>query len=89
MVSVRVLRDFTDLKEHKYRRCGDTFSATEARAKEIQAKLPGYVTYESAPEEGADLMALRVSELRAIASERGIELPKNAKKAEIVEALEA
>lgn len=42
-MKVKTLRSFNDLKENVVREPGDEFDATEARAKQIARKLPGYV----------------------------------------------
>lgn len=89
MVNVTVHKAFRDLNEHVDRRPNDTFVATEERAREIEAKLPGYITHESAPQDdGADLSALKVSELRKLAAERGVTIPRNASKDRILTLLE-
>lgn len=73
MVTVRVLRSFYDLKAHKNRMPGDTFEATEERAKHIDAALPGYVAIEE-PEQ-VDYASMTMQQLTAIAKERGV-MPK-------------
>ena len=88
MVTVTVNKAFRDLREHVDREAGSTFAASPARAEEIAAKLPGYITYEEAPE-GPDLKSLTVAQLRAIAAERDVTIPKNASKARLIELLEA
>jgi len=90
MARVKVLRRFRDLSEHVDREAGSTFAASLARAEEIDARLPGYITYEDeggSPEE-PDLSSLKVAELRAMASERGLTIPKNPTKARLIELLE-
>ena len=110
MVVVTVIKSFYDLNRHKSRNVGDRFEATEGRAAQIAAALPGYVIYEAAesaqsaqekaivPEPGqtesvaaegttapqTDLSKLTVAQLKALAEERGVELPERAKKAEII-----
>lgn len=87
MVRVTVLRPFTDLVKRAERAAGDTFEATEERAAYIAAKLPGYVTYERITEaapDSKDLSKLTVAQLRALCAERGVEVPKGAKKADII-----
>ncbi len=99
MVSVTVLKGFLDLKAgpsgkaHLYRRADSSFVTTDERASEIASKLPGYITFEQAPEEakpsdGADLKSLTARELKAIAAERGVVIPKNATKNKIISLLE-
>lgn len=88
MPSVRTLRPFYDLVAHRDRKAGDVFDATGERAAQIAGKLPGYVeVIEERPQE-VDYSALKVAELRAICSERGIEVPSKATKATIIELLE-
>ena len=89
MVTVKVIRGFRDLREHVDREAGSTFVASLARAEEIAARLPGYVTYEAAPDEAPDLKSLTVAQLRSLAGERGVTIPKNANKARLIELLEA
>lgn len=87
MVAVTVLKGFRDLEAHVDRRAGETFTATEGRAKAIEARLPGYVTYEtSEPKSGLD--GLSVEELRAMCEERGIKAPARAGRAKLVTLLE-
>jgi len=83
---IRVLRDFRDIRAKTNRDPGDTFEATEERFAEIARKLPGYV--EAVEEEKTDLSTLKVADLRAMAEERGIEVPKKATKATLIELLE-
>lgn len=90
MVTVTVLRTFHDKQENVIRSVGDTFSATEERARRIDEAIPGYVTYEAArPEEGedADYSSMRIAELRSLARERGISVPRNANKETIANLL--
>ena len=82
---IRVLRDFRDVRAKTNRDPGDTFEATEERFAEIARKLPGYV---EAVDDKTDLSALKVADLRAMAEERGIEVPKKATKATLIELLE-
>ena len=79
MVNITVLKTFYDLKAHANRMPGDTFEATEERAARLMAVLPGYVELV----EEADYTKMTVAELRALCAERGIEVPKGAKKADI------
>ena len=87
MVTVTVIKGFRDLKVHADRRAGETFNATEERAKEIAARLPGYVTYET-NEPKSELDGLSVEELRALCEERGIKVPARAGRARLVSLLE-
>jgi hypothetical protein len=84
MVTVTVLAPFRDTTEHVGRKVGDTFTTTEERAAEIAAKLPGYVKYEK----DSGLSDLSLEELKAIAEERGIEIPKRGGKAKLLSLLE-
>lgn len=98
MVLVTVLRRFRDFVAKCDRNVGDQFEATEKRAAFIDAKLPGYIEYapiahEPEPEkadepEQVDLSKLTVASLKTLAKERGIEVPKSAKKAQIIALLE-
>lgn len=89
MVRVKVLKPFRDLKAHVDRKVGDTFEAPEERAAHIDAALPGYVEIQATAGEPvvAGLSGMTVAQLRALASERGVELPRGAKKADIIKAL--
>lgn len=73
MVTVIVLRSFYDLKAHTNRMPGDTFEATEKRAAQILAALPGYVSIKEP--EPVDYASMTVQQLSALAKERGV-LPK-------------
>lgn len=89
MVVVHVIKAFRDILERADREPGDEFPATESRAKQIDQRLPGYITYESAPEdEGADLAVLSLKELKSLADERGITYPRNAGKEKLIGLLE-
>ena len=100
MVTVTVVRTFYDLKKHKSRKAGTTFDATEERAAFIAAALPGYITYEAvepayeqtvepvADEPKEDISKLTVAQLKALCAERGIDVPKKTKKAEIIALLQ-
>lgn len=99
MVLVTVLRRFADFVAKCDRNVGDQFEATEKRAAYIDAKLPGYITYtpiveepekEEEPVENqqVDLSKLTVAMLKTLAKERGIDVPKGAKKAQIIALLE-
>lgn len=85
MVELTVTRAFRDLKEHVDRNPGDVFDATEERAAEIDAALPGYVTIGG--RKGDELDGMTATELRALAESRGIEVPKGARKTQIVQLL--
>ena len=108
MVLVTVLRRFADFVAKCDRNVGDQFEATEKRAAYIDAKLPGYITFEAIDEEKpepapveepehevepvadpqVDLSTLTVATLKALAKERGVEVPKGAKKAQLIALLE-
>lgn len=89
MVKVKVLKPFRDLQEDTDREPGDVFDATEARASHIAHVLPGYVEFvaDDATVDEPDLVSLKVAELRALAEERGVDVPRNAKRADLVRAL--
>ena len=87
MVTITVIRAFRDVQVHADRREGDTFDATEERARQIDAKLPGYITYKT-NEPKSDYDGLSVEELRAMCAESGIEVPKRAGKAKLLSLLE-
>lgn len=86
MVEITVNKDFYDAVEKVDRKQGDTFEATEERAEYIDAVLPGYITRSA--KKADDLSKLTVAQLNKLAEERGIEVPKGAKKAELLEILE-
>lgn len=86
MTTVTVLKPFRDFAKHRDRVVGETFKATEERARQIDAKLPGYIAY--VVEESVDLSKMTVAQLKELAAERGIEVPSGAKKAQLVSLLE-
>lgn len=101
MVTVTVIKTFWDNEESTCRGPRTKFQATLERAKEISSKLPGYVRFDASEEPKADvpeepkpeepkqdLNALKVTELRAIAKERGVKIPAGAKKSDIVKLIE-
>lgn len=102
MSRVTVIRPFHDLVENVDRCKGDVFEATDGRARQLVRVLPsGYVNVEheqtsmsdtvpakKPADDITDLSVLTVAELRALASERGVELPKGARKATIIARLE-
>ena len=83
MVEVQVVKAFRDVVEHVDRHAGDTFEATEERAEFIARKLPGYIEVTQ-----TDYAALPIADLRRLAKERGITVPKGAGKADIAKLLE-
>ena len=85
MVRVTVLKPFFDLEKRVNRAAGDSFDTTEERAAHIASVLPEYVTYASETE---DLSRMTVPELKALCAERGIAVPKAARKAELIALLE-
>lgn len=98
MAKVTTLKPFRDFHARVDRNPGDVFHATEARARQIDALLPGYVTIEAepttvaevAPQEQApkpDLSAMTNKELAALCKERGIETPKRPTKAQLLKLL--
>lgn len=91
MVNVRVLKPFVDLKARIDREPGDVFAATEERAAEIDERLPGFVSIEKPEDkkpEQPDYSKLTVVQLKGLCDERGLDVPKGAKKADIVAILE-
>lgn len=52
-MKVKALKPFTDLKEGKDRRAGDTFEITQARYKEITDKLEGWLEAIDTPKKAA------------------------------------
>ena len=80
MSTVKVLKPFYDELEKTNREPGDTFEAEPGRAAEIDAKIPGYIEVEEREP--------TIQELRALAKEKGVALPKGASKADIKELLE-
>ena len=101
MVTVEVLQAFYDLKEHRDRKAGTTFAATEERAAYIASALPGYISYttvaeqkpEPEPEQEPELEpkpdyeSMPYIDLVALARDRGIQLKGRPKKAQLIEAL--
>ena len=95
MVTVEVLRAFYDIKEHRDRKAGTTFTATEERAAYIASVLPGYISYktvaeqkpEPEPEPKPDYASMPYIDLVSLARERGIQVKGRPKKADLIEAL--
>lgn len=87
MVTITVKRRFYDLRGHEWRQPGDMVHTTGERAAEIMAALPGYVEVHEEPK--ADLSRLTVEQLRAMCAERGIDVPRRAKKDDYIRLLEA
>lgn len=83
MVTVTVLKPFYDLHLHADHRPGDTFEATEERAKHIDSVLPGYISYEAKE----DYENMTLQQLSALAKERGVMPKGRATKAALIEIL--
>jgi hypothetical protein len=83
MATVKVLKPFADFKAGIDRLPGDVFEADDDRASQIDRALPGYIEISRGYE------TMTVAELRNAAKEAGIQLPKSASKAAIIELLEA
>ena len=90
MVTLKVKEKFKDRVEKVTRYPGDVFEVTDIRANEITDRLPGYVEVISvtANIEKPDLSKLTNQQLVAMCEERGIELPKRYKKADLLALLE-
>ena len=88
MVTLITLRKFHDTTIRGTRAEGDVFEATEERAARIMAALPGYVAVHELPEDTPDYASMTVAQLRALCAERGVDVPKGSKKADIIELLE-
>lgn len=59
----------------------------QARRDEIKVKLDALKVEAEGPHQPSELKDLKVTELRQLADERGIEVPAVARKAELIEAL--
>ena len=90
MVTLRVLRPFRDLVARTDRQEGETFDVSDERAEHIGNVLPGYVEPmpKAQPQVEPDYQSMKVAELRALCSERGVDVPAKATKRQIVELLE-
>lgn len=89
-MDARVIRAFFHADTGRLWRVGDTFRGEDAAARQLAER--GYLDLGggavAAPaSDAADLASLTVSELRALCAERGIDVPKRARKAELVAAL--
>lgn len=82
MAKVCVLKPFRDLLERCDRQVGEEFECTVERAQYIAAKLPGYIDILVTDE--VDYTALKNDELIELCKERGIEVPRNARKAHLI-----
>jgi hypothetical protein len=69
-------------------RTGATYEPSSAFVAEMMAKNPALVPLDAAEPEPVNLSALTVATLRALCGERGIEAPKRATKAQLLELLE-
>lgn len=98
MVRITVLRPFYDLKRHRMLGEGDEYEATEERAAQIDAALPGYIAYETVGEtteeavetpadDAPDYAAMPYIDLVSLARDRGIPVKGRPKKADLIEAL--
>lgn len=97
MVRITVVKPFYDLKRHKMLEQGDEYEATEERAAQIDAALPGYITHvavdaEDAPveepaDDAPDYESMPYIDLVSLARDRGIQVKGRPKKADLIEAL--
>lgn len=85
MVKVVTNKAFYDLKAHVDRMPGDVFEVTEARAAQLDAALPGYVSAEKS--ECDDLTRMTLAKLVQLARERGIAINGRPTKARLIEIL--
>ena len=69
-------------------RTGATYEPSSAFVAEMMAKNPALVPLDAADQEPVNLSALTVAQLRELCDERGIEAPKRATKAQLLELLE-
>lgn len=83
MVNIIVLKPFYDLSKKVDRKVGDVFDATEERAAQIEAALPGYVSVEKP----VDYNQMTVQQLIALAKERGVMPKGRVSKAQLIEIL--
>ena len=79
---VRVERAFYDRDVRRPHSVGDVFDISESRFIQIESTLPGYVTKVT-----SEVNEPSIKELREMASERGIKVPRNASRAKLVELL--
>lgn len=87
MVTIRVEKPFRDLITKDDRVPGETFEATKERADHIASALPGYITVMEQEEPQPDYSKMTVKQLGELLEERGIEIPKGARKAQLIELL--
>lgn len=83
MVNIIVLKPFYDLSKKVDRKVGDVFDATEERAAQIEAALPGYVSVEKP----VDYNQMTAQQLIALAKERGVMPKGRVSKAQLIEIL--
>lgn len=79
---LRVSRGFYDNVEKRVRKVGEEFSASPEREAELASLIPGYVTTVAEPRREPTM-----AELRTIARERGIDVPKGASRQRLQELL--
>lgn len=113
MIAVKVLKRFWDRKEKVTRWPDEVFVTTDARAMELQARLPDYVDLAVTQDDASDSVEsvadmpevadvpvsedvagvpdyskMSNQELKDLCVERGIDVPKRAKKTQLIALLE-
>lgn len=100
MPTVRFVKRFGDRQAGKTRRRGEIAEVSEERAKQLRRIGAAEIVQEPKPrriqipvpaaeEEPQGLADLTVKQLRELAEERGIDLPKYAKKDDLISLLES
>lgn len=99
-VKVKVLRNFKDLKENKFREVNEVFEATKERVEEINSTPHGALVEEvivgldlSNGEDmtvidGVEVQDLTVKQIKKMLDERNIKYNTRAKKDELIELLQ-
>ena len=99
-MKVRVLRNFKDLKENKFREVNEVFEATKERVEEINSTPHGFLVEEvlvgldlSNGEDmtvidGVAVEDLTVKQIKKLLDERNIEYNARAKREELIELLQ-
>lgn len=92
-MKVKVLRNFKDLKENKFRKANEIFEATEDRIEEINSTKYGalveVVEGSTAEEDEINIEDLTVAQIKELLDQMNIEYDKKMKRDELIALIEA